>query len=416
MSYYRVKPEALAMLTPEDRKVLHGIYKHRCLNEEQLAKYFYQHLDDGKNDYTLYRIRILRDAGFIEVYEYGEDQKCVFYLTHMGVQFVRDTSEVSLVRTEARGGAKYEINCSALRVGENLLSHQTELNTLGLEIERRCGIDPQCYKDSVFAANFSYAQPDGVFELPEFDIFLEMDMGNERQPALRRKWNHYRTYLNSRDYYLRRDKKIVVLFATQRVTNLESRRKSVVKSISEMIFDLVGPNLDFYIGNSEEMIRVAERLVNGTPGWFQRVGSFFQKNMDAAFSKPGVITEACREPYLYMKLPGEKGREFLFEDYSNRQMLGLKRAVTYASTQSLLAAKVGRTIPLLVLAPSEDAIFRDLRSVDALAVPNVYYVTPARLRERSFYEALFQFDKLGNRFHFTDLSLTEQVHEIKQRK
>ena len=425
MSFYKVKPEALAILTPEDRLALQGIYKHRCLNEEQLTAYYYASLDNGQNNYTLLRIRALIDAGFLEVYEYGEDQKCVFYLTHMGVQLVRDESEAPLTREGARGGPKYEINCSSLRMGDNLLDHQTQLNTLSLEIERRCGLDPSCYKDSVFTSNFSFAQPDGVFELPGFDIFLEMDMGHERLTALRGKWEHYRSYLNSRDYYLRRDKKLVVLFATQQVTGLERRRVTVVKSINQMIFDLVSPKLDFYVGNNEEMIRIAERIVSGKPGMFERVGAHLQNKLEFTFSRPKLITEVCRESYLYMRIPGEDGKpvvrdgrpqEYLFENYTDRQILGLKRASAYGQTQSLLKGKIGRTIPLLILAPSENAIFRDLATIDAKAVPDVYYITAERLKDRPFYEAVFQFDKLGNRFHFTDWSLENQVYEKNETK
>lgn len=187
-----------------------------------------------------------------------------------------------------------------------------------------------------------------------------------------------------------------------------------------MIFDLVGPNLDFYVGNNGEMIKIAERIISGKSGIFEHVGAYLQTKLGFAFSRPKVIAEVCREPYLYMRIPGESGRpvvidgrpqEYLFENYADRQILGLKHAAAYGQTQSLLRSKVSRSIPLLVLAPSENAIFRDLTTIEARAVPDVYYVTAKRIKEKPFYEALFQFDELGNRFHFTDWSLKKRVYE-----
>ena len=55
----RVVEKAFSIITPEDHNALHGIYRHRCLNDRQLAEYFYKDLDDGKNDYTLMRINEL---------------------------------------------------------------------------------------------------------------------------------------------------------------------------------------------------------------------------------------------------------------------------------------------------------------------------------------------------------------------
>lgn len=45
---FKVRPESAAILTAEDHSVLHAIYQHRCLNEEQLSRFFYSGLDDGK--------------------------------------------------------------------------------------------------------------------------------------------------------------------------------------------------------------------------------------------------------------------------------------------------------------------------------------------------------------------------------
>lgn len=67
----RAVEKAFSIITPEDHNALHGIYRHRCLNDRQLAEYFYKDLDDGKNDYTLMRINELVENWLIDAHEYN---------------------------------------------------------------------------------------------------------------------------------------------------------------------------------------------------------------------------------------------------------------------------------------------------------------------------------------------------------
>ena len=198
----RVVEKAFSIITPEDHNALHGIYRHRCLNDRQLAEYFYKDLDDGKNDYTLMRINELVENWLIDAHEY-KPGIWVYFLTKRGVQYVRETSGRIMYSFKERSGKKqYEASAGSLWMKDQILDHQCRLNDLALEILRTCSLDSACYKDNLFATNFCYAQPDGVLELPDFHIFLEMDMGNEESKILREKWTHYRNYFLSRDYQL----------------------------------------------------------------------------------------------------------------------------------------------------------------------------------------------------------------------
>ena len=259
----RVVEKAFSIITPEDHNALHGIYRHRCLNDRQLAEYFYKDLDDGKNDYTLMRINELVENWLIDAHEY-KPGIWVYFLTKRGVQYVRETSGRIMYSFKERSGKKqYEASAGSLWMKDQILDHQCRLNDLALEILRTCSLDSACYKDNLFATNFCYAQPDGVLELPDFHIFLEMDMGNEESKILREKWTHYRNYFLSRDYQLYRKKRIVVLFATENVKKLAARRKIVIRSLAETSMDLLGPMFECYIGNNEEMIKVARELISG---------------------------------------------------------------------------------------------------------------------------------------------------------
>ena len=44
---------------------------------------------------------------------------------------------------------------------------------------------------------------------------------------------------------------------------------------------------------------------------------------------------------------------------------------------------------------------------------DIYFTTSERLRQMDFPEALFQYDAMGNLFHFTDYGLQQRVFERK---
>lgn len=418
----KARPETLAQLTSMDKAALKAMYQYRCINESLLQKYFYQKHDDGKNNFTRNRIKWFIHEELLEVDEYGEGE-CAFYLTNRGLQTVRALIETPLYTIDSKTGRRvYDITSASIRTPIKLLNHQMLLNELALNIESRCDLPLFCYKDNKFASNFRYAQPDGVFELPDFDIFLEMDTSSERLVALKRKWEHYRNYFSSREYYLHRNKKIIVLFATENIKrNFEQRRSTVIKSLSNTIFDLFGENFECYIGPSSSVAKTAEHIIKRKPlDNFRKVGYFLQSQMGFVFSTPAAVRDACNETYLLMCRRDDFGKPriidgrvqmYFLENYLHRPISVLSRILHYPRTETLLSPVFRNVVPMIVLVPDEDSIFRDLQSSNGFGVPNVFFVTESRLRELPLPEALFQFDQLGNKYHFTDLSFANQVIE-----
>lgn len=415
----KARPDTLAALTESDQAALKSIYCHRCLDETLLRQFFYRNQDNGQNHFTLSRIRWFIQQDLLGIDEYGGG-KCSFYLTNRGLQTVRALfDEPMFVIDRKTGRRKYDVTCSTLRPAQNLLDHQIHLNALALDIEARCQLPAGCYKDSKFASNFTYAQPDGVFELPEFDIFLEMDMAHERKAKLAGKWTHYRNYRSAREYYLRRNKKTIILFATENIRrSFVQRRGKVIQSIMESSMDLLCPTFDCYIGPSSEMAEVAERIIKSEDSVFRQAGGFLQSQLQFHFSRPVSVKEQCGEEYLYMRLLDERRRtlvrdgrpqHFFLENYLDRPMSVLKRAICHSHTLSLL--KDAPDIPLLLIVPDELSIYQDLRAAGEFGMKNIIFTTMKRLQSRIFPEALFQFDQMGNRFHFSDYSYSKEVHE-----
>lgn len=409
---FKVRPESSAILTPEDSAVLHAIYRHRCLSEEQLTGYFYFALDDGKNGYTLDRVNALIEAGFMDPREYRPG-RWVYYLTYMGVQYVRDTSDRPLYTTREKSGRRrYDATAGTLRLHDFMLDHQCRLNDLVLEIIRRCGLDPDCYKDNLFASNFTYAQPDGVIELPGFDLFLEMDMGNERLGFLRGKWDHYRAYFRSRDYQLHRRKKIIVLFATENVQKLSRRRRTVVKSLVQTSMDLLGPTFECYIGPNEEMVEIAAESIVGASPRFQEAVRLMEDVHGARANQPAQLSGPAWGAYRCIQPSG--ATPFLFVDGYRQPASILKMTAYFGQTQAALAGGPYRRLRLLILVPGAAEAARDILSAGIRPGPEVCYVTLERLRERPLHEALFLFDQLGGRYCFAGPELAEPRYEMRQ--
>lgn len=407
----RAVQKAFSIITPEDHNALHGIYRHRCLNDWQLAEYFYKDLDDGKNDYTLMRINALVENWLIDAHEY-KPGTWVYFLTKRGVQYIRETSGRIMYSLKERSGKKqYEASAGSLRMKDQILDHQCRLNDLVLEIIRACGLAPNCYKDNLFAANFCYAQPDGVLELPNFHIFLEMDMGNEESKILREKWTHYRNYFRSRDYQLYRKKRVIVLFATENVKKLAARRKIVLRSLSETSMDLLGPMFECYIGSNEEMIDIARELIH-SQSWHGNAFTVLLQQLGAAIVTPSPEFVQTGEKLYQLS----NGQFILSIDGYKRPITLLKRIAYWGQSKAQLVKTPYANLRMLVLVPSENEICRDLfhaglvKDLDT----SIGFVTMDRLHEHPLYKAVFLFDQLGNQYHFTGPEMQELCYEKRQ--
>lgn len=412
-----------AELTAADIAALRSVYQHRCLNEELLQKYFYADMDPT---FALYRLRWFYQNGLVDFTEYSTnacaDPQAAVHLTNRGIRMLRAAGGGDAVAFSRNGVNPYDLTAGKLKMTDRLLNHQMHLNALSLEIEQRCGLPQTFYKDCKFARNFTYAQPDGVFELPDhdFDLFLEMDMAHERVAALKKKWEHYRNYRASRDSYIHRPKRTIVLFATENIRRcVEFRRQKVIESLFKTIQDLLGDDVDCYIGPSSKMANVAEHLIPGRKpasgcgcgceaDMFQSVKMFFQES-GAQFTCPAILKELTHNTYIYMHTPAYS---FFVEDYTLQPMSALKKAATHQHVLSILRGKFQPT-PLLLIAPSEDAVVYDLKGADCFGLKNVFFTTLARLKSRPIQDALFVFDKLGARYHFRDTSWSDVIFEKK---
>lgn len=74
---------------------------------------------------------------------------------------------------------------------------------------------------------------------------------------------------------------------------------------------------------------------------------------------------------------------------------------------------LNRKIPYLVVIPEENSFYTELKLMRGMDYSDIYFTTSERLRQMDFPQALFQYDTMGNMFHFADYSLQERIFEQK---
>ena len=119
--------------------------------------------------------------------------------------------------------------------------------------ERAAGEIAFTYQDEKFLDLYTVIRPDGLIQLNQIDLFLEMDMATEKSDALLSKWNHYREFLKSREYRYK-DRKTIVLFILNAVQMAEQRRQTVLSTLQTGLLDALDSCFEIYVDTPENLL------------------------------------------------------------------------------------------------------------------------------------------------------------------
>ena len=106
----KARPETLAIITAADKKALMAIYRHRCLNEPLLQRYFYPGEPDG---FTLARLREFNTHELLDIVEYEAGEYPAVFLSARGIQTLRELYGIPAYILNERGKKKREIRRAA---------------------------------------------------------------------------------------------------------------------------------------------------------------------------------------------------------------------------------------------------------------------------------------------------------------
>lgn len=420
--------EILKKLTSTDLNLLHHLYLYRCLSFKQAKDFIYKREEEELDTFLKEYIRPLLHLGVVEKVEYLPDEY-VLFLTTSGVDAVRYSKEIPLeiFNPDTKIVKRGYYRAGELRMNSRLVNHQVFLNQFVLEFQEMAKEREMKWKyyDEKYVSQYFTIRPDGLIQLFDTDFFLEMDMGTETKKQLLEKWNHYRDFVRSSEF-TNKERKIMILFITENVKNVEARKDLIRFTAINQISDLFQDTFDMVIGSKDELLHLLFNILipnihqtnEEKDAVLQSLKEQHQLQVDFAFPLKPALNDADYEFYIRKvnedkRIVVENGRlqEYVMDDYTSQPLSVIQRIQYHQRNSNVFYLKFKRRIPYIVVGKNESSLLHDLKTADALTVEQVYFTTPKRLKERPFHEALFQFDIQGDIYHFTDSGLQQRVLE-----
>lgn len=420
---------------PADKTLLRTVYLYRCLSVKQAMKYVY-HVNDPSNQQTI--LRRLRRLGVITTSADIVDDK-IIYLTQKGITAVRFDRSLP---TEYYDHNKQKLvkgyyTAMQLKVKQKFVSHQIRLNEFMLSFQQKNHATfnlPWKYYDEAFISKYNTARPDGLLQLLQYDIFIEMDMATEASNKLYEKWDHYARFLNSSDFKMKR-RKILVLFICDNIKNpvkLERRKELIRYTLSNSLVKDFHADFEFIIGSPSQILAKLFRIIY----------EFVNLKESPVVSACSQITGINNLSLLYGNLSPERQAllndnsypfelvqqnknhqialmrdtqpvHWMIDDYRFRQVSVLSHVDQYYY-QSELFKKRYHYKPLVLVILNDDAInqgYFDFKLVNGISQEWLFFTTSKRLATMPFAQALFQYDYDSAVYHFTDNNLLNRVYE-----
>ncbi|WCF11742.1 replication-relaxation family protein (plasmid) [Paenibacillus thiaminolyticus] len=422
--------ELIQSLALQDVEVLRSIYTFRCLNENQIDQLHFKNsmpIDQQQSKaFTSRCIQELLDWELVRVVEYLGAER-VYFLTPLGIEVIRHYFKMprNIYDAKKKVVKRGYYRASELAIYPKNINHQVRLNQFVIDFQIQNSELNWKYFDEKYVSQYTNIRPDGMLSILDTDFFLEMDMATESKKQLYEKWENYRNFLSSREYAYR-EKRIVVLFIVDGTTKIKERIDLIKYTIYERLLDVLDTDFEVYVGTSDSLLTLMKNKLipackNSDPCTAQ-VKKYLQEQHDFHVSDGDSLNAVLKgtKYALYIrklnennKLLVEGGRiqEFVVDDYFYEPTTIVSKVAYLDKYNSFFKSIYKRDISYLIVGESEEKIYNDLKLVDLIGLKNIYFTTLQRLKEKTFHQAVFQFDLLGNIHHFTNSGLEERVFE-----
>lgn len=410
-------PECL--IKDDDKEFLLAIYLHRCLNLELAAAYIYQtHLNPEL--YAEKRILFLLRQGLIL------ERDEAFFLSTIGVNHVKKwfgDKLMSCYKPDKRDKTLPK-SCD-LKICDRNVNHQLHLNKFAMELQSYVPsqISYSYYDEKFMPAAGNFIMPDGMFEMTEEILFLEMDMGTESAKRLAQKWDSYRMFLNDpKSYYA--GKKISMFFIIEGIPQPLIRARNVITHMFQFLGDRFSGNFECFINTPENCHEIIKSNFFGMDTSLREQKTvcmrLLTRNYKFTISAPGFFADLNGTfAYYARRVVGEKKiqmldghpQEFILDIWLDGRLSILRNIFYWNKFSAQIEKHTGRKIMYLIIVPSEAWLLLLLKRMK-LAIPKgICFSTADRLQGRFLPKNLFTVDSLLNIVHFTDHSYSSIVHE-----
>lgn len=411
-------------LDKRDVSALYSIYQHRCLTLDQIYRLHYRFKVSKENVKKKINKWMEKELVKKVLYKGGRE---AYFLMGKGVELLRYMYDfpANIYDHKNKAVRRGYYRAFELDMYPKLINHQIHLNEFVIQFQQLKPPIKWKYYDEKYVSQYSGIRPDGMLSLPDVDIFLEMDMATESKKQLHDKWDNYRQFLNSREYAYR-EKKIVMLFIVSGTTKLQQRIDLVKHTIYERLLDAIDKEFDIYVGTQDDLLSVLQKRFiqayqHGDP-YLQLTENLLEMQHEFYVSSGSVLNNTFDNVSfsLYiqklsderrLKIEHGKIQEFIVDDYFNENVSVISKATYIQQHNAFFKSDFKRNMNYLVVAKKEMQIYRDFRMNHITTQPFIYFTTYKRLKELPFHQALFQFDELGNLYHFKNNGLEERVFE-----
>lgn len=413
-------------LSQRDLNTLRSIYQFRCLSAEQIHQLHYKDEKTATFQHTILRIKEMVSFDLLKEIQYKGNLKS-YFLTPSGIEVIRYMFELpaNIYDAQRKVVRRGYYRASELEIYPKNINHQIHLNQFVIEFQQQNQDLNYKYFDEKYVSSYTNIRPDGMLSVLDTDFFLEMDMATESKKQLFEKWENYRNFLNSREYSYR-EKRIVVLFIVDGTERIQQRIDLVKFTIYERLLDVLDSEFEIYVGTKDELLHILKkRLIPACMGNDPH-GELIKRVLELKHGFHITNGEQIKNIFqgtkygFYIRKLNDSGKvtvennrvqEFLVDDYIFEKATVISKIAYMNKNNTFFKQQFQREISYLVIAKNEEQLYRDLRMIDLLGLPNIYFSTYQRLKEKPFHEALFQIDMLGNLHHFANNGLEERIFE-----
>lgn len=385
--------------------ILSYLYQLRTLTAKQIYQMVFQK-ENTSMEWCQRQLNNLVKQGYLEKVGYYVDES-YYFLKKKATDYLKENGLIELNQTLSYPQIlpPYQIKIDKARV-----NHQLALNSFVAEV-MELGVSFS-YSDEKFNGSyFSVIRPDGLLIMNDTYYFLEMDMGTENAGRLRQKWDSYAKFARSKEYYTL-GKKVVVLFILKQ-QRMKQRVELLRELMTKYLSAIISPNFNLYIDNQDPLI---ERINPNKDD--ELVSLFTKKNF---LITPGIFPN--REMgdiqfHYYIYRLNEKHilakendffMEFLVDDYTCNNIYVYQKIKSLSKLLLQYENIRKRKFHYLVIV---DSIMQAKHICMQIGyIPdNLYFTTKQRLREYTFYSAIFQIH--GNMlYHFAQDNINIKILE-----
>lgn len=418
--------EAARLLDEKDIEFLRAIYEYRCLSLQQAVQYFYEEEYADVDEFDE-KVTQLLELELVEVIEYKEGH--ALFLTNRAIEIIRDSYGLAtnIVDHERNVIKRGYYTASELKMLPRLINHQVHLNRFVLDFSHLAQDETLNWSHfgEKHVSQYFGIRPDALIRFYDVDLFLEQDMATESKTQLMNKWDNYRTYLRSKEHDLN-TRKIIVLFIVDNTTQIEKRKDLVRFTAVDSLIDLFSSRFEMFVGTRSELLDLVFSSIiptmqglNGTHNHLMKLLRIRHNYAVQDATKLKRFLSDTEYSFMIYKMDDQNNliiqngrlQEFLLDDATGSPFSLHHKLAYHKRNSASFYREMNRHISVIILVDSEYAIKKQLHLTGLTGTDNVYYTTLKRLEEMSFSEALFQFDRSGNQYHFTNSGLIQRVME-----